>query len=299
MARRDASKLQFDALQIEGALIQPDVVAKVAAGDAWQQTDESYGVLPGLKLRDEIGRYYQVGRTLWQRFDAGRSAEKADAACKTFAREILAKVLGFHVDRAQRRIAGAGFELFLAKAGRAPVVIAGAQGLDKAETIPVGNGNTIRRSPTTALQGELNGNEKCLWGVATDGMHLRILRDNASLTRPALIEFDIDRIFRNDLYADFAVFWLLAHESRFGSDDAPPSECALEVWRNQGREEGITARGRLRDGVEMALFEFGNGFLEHPENEKLRERLRGDNGKGLSKEDYFRQLLRLVYRPRG
>ena len=57
MARRDASKLQFDALQIEGALIQPDVVAKVAAGDAWQQTDESYGVLPGLKLRDEIGRF--------------------------------------------------------------------------------------------------------------------------------------------------------------------------------------------------------------------------------------------------
>jgi hypothetical protein len=296
MARRDASKLQFEALQIEGALIQPDVVAKVAAGDAWQQTDESYGVLPGLKLRDEIGRFYLVGRTLWQRFDTGRSAEKADAACKAFARDILAKVLGFHVDGAQRGIAGAGFELFMAKGGHAPIVITGAQGLDKAETIAVGGGNTIRRSPTTALQGELNGNEKCLWGLATDGMHLRILRDNASLTRPALIEFDIDRIFRNDLYADFAVFWLLAHESRFGGADAPPSECALEVWRNQGREEGITARGRLRDGVEMALFELGNGFLEHPENTELRERLRGDNGKTLSKEAYFRQLLRLVYR---
>jgi hypothetical protein len=103
MKRRETSRIQFDALQIEGALIQPDVVAKIAAGQAWGQTDESYGVLPGLKLRDEVGRYYQVGRTLWQRFETGRGGENADSVHMQFARDFLTKVLGFEFDDAAVR----------------------------------------------------------------------------------------------------------------------------------------------------------------------------------------------------
>jgi hypothetical protein len=296
MKRRETSRIQFDALQIEGALIQPDVVAKIAAGRAWGQTDESYGVLPGLKLRDEIGRYYQVGRTLWQRFETGRAGENANLAHVQFARDFLTKVLGFELEDAAVRSTTSGYQLVFAKNRGVPIAIAGAQGLDKAETVATTGGNAIRRSATTAVQGELNGSALALWGIALDGARLRLLRDNASLTRPALIECDLDRIFRTDLYADFTLLWLLVHESRFGDGEAPSTECALETWRHQGREQGVAARGRLRDGVEMALYEFGSGFVEHPDNRELRARLTDGNGAALAKEDYFRQLLRLVYR---
>ncbi|WP_241160628.1 Eco57I restriction-modification methylase domain-containing protein [Pseudomonas chlororaphis] len=52
-------------------------------------------------------------------------------------------------------------------------------------------------------------------------------------------------------------------------------------------------RDGLRNGVEQALLTFGTGFLQHPANHALRAAL--DNGT-LSKDAYFQQLLRLIYR---
>ena len=132
-----------------------------------------------------------------------------------------------------------------------------------------------------------------LWGLATDGQSLRIARDNASLTRPAWIEADLGRIFTEDLYPDFAALWLLAHESRFGRADDPDRTCPLEEWREAGREEGTRARERLSAGFQEALEILGQGFLSHPANTKLRAALHAGD---LTKDGFFEQLLRLVYR---
>ena len=129
--------------------------------------------------------------------------------------------------------------------------------------------------------------------MAADGLSLRIARDNASLTRPAWIEADLARIFTEDLYPDFAALWLLAHESRFGRADDPPEACPLEVWREAGQQEGTRARDKLSDGFRQALRILGQGFLSHAANRKLRTALHA--GK-LTKDGYFGQLLRLVYR---
>jgi hypothetical protein len=32
---------------------------------SWWQTEADYDTPPGLKLRDEIGRYYRIGEALW------------------------------------------------------------------------------------------------------------------------------------------------------------------------------------------------------------------------------------------
>ena len=74
---------------------------------------------------------------------------------------------------------------------------------------------------------------------------------------------------------------------------APPTDCALERWREAGGKEGLAARDRLRDGVEAALLSLGSGFLGHPDNAALRERLQTG---ALPLPDFFGQLLRLVYR---
>ncbi len=298
MARRDKSLLQLDAVRVEGGIIQPDVVASVARGDAEWQSSESYGILPGLNLRDEIGRAYQIGRAQWAQFESGRDGVNPDAVHQAFAHAILTAVLGFSLPNKKRFASTTGSTLNLldAKGGHVPIAVAGAQGIDQAEAVSSFDGIPVRRSATTLVQGELNAREECLWGIATNGSTWRILRDNESITRPGYVEIDLARVFRDDLYADFTAFWMLTHHSRFGADDLPGSECILEQWRDAGRKQGVTVREDLRDGVQKALFHFGRGFLENPDNLKLVGRLNDPGEKGLSKDAYFKQLLRLVYR---
>ena len=177
-----------------------------------------------------------------------------------------------------------------------PVSIAGTDGIDHVEVVATAGADPIRRSATTLVQGELNSREGALWGVATNGLTWRILRDNESITRPGYIEIDLARIFRDDLYSDFSAFWLIAHHSRFPRAGTAGSDCVLERWRQLGREQGVTARDDLRNGVQKALFHFGRGFLENPANAALIARVNAEGDGRLTNENFFRQLLRLVYR---
>lgn len=122
---------------------------------------------------------------------------------------------------------------------------------------------------------------------------MRVLRDNTSLTRPSWLEADLERIFREARYADFAALWLAIHESRFGREQQPAADCALEAWREAGRNEGTRAREHLRQGVEEALIALGQGFLAHPANQALRAALADGS---LATMAYFQELLRLAYR---
>jgi hypothetical protein len=74
---------------------------------------------------------------------------------------------------------------------------------------------------------------------------------------------------------------------------SPPSDSALERWREKGREQGVTARERLRDGVEDALKALGEGFLQYRDNMALVRAL--ETGE-FNAHAYFQELLRTVYR---
>jgi hypothetical protein len=163
--------------------------------------------------------------------------------------------------------------------GRVPLVFAGFdEPLDGAaerfgETNP-DTGKTRRRSPFMLAQEALNASDASLWAIVSNGLTLRILRDNASLTRPAYIEVDLEALFTEELLADFSAFWLLAHASRFGpAADSPPSDCPWERWRAAGQQAGVTVRGKLRYQVAEALRALGTGFLSHPANGSLRAAL--------------------------
>src|SRR5262245_66576494 len=84
-----------------------------------------------------------------------------------------------------------------------------------------------RRSAASAIQDWLNAHEPSLWGFCCNGVRLRLVRDNASLTRPAYIEADLRAIFEEDSFADFTDLWLLAHASRFGQPGALATHCPL------------------------------------------------------------------------
>ena len=153
--------------------------------------------------------------------------------------------------------------------------------------------DTRRRSATQLLQEYLNAEDRALWGIASDGSTLRLMRDNASLTRPAWIEADLEKIFTEGLFADFSALWLLIHANCFGARGASPSDCRLEQWRERAQLDGTAAREKLRLGVEAALRELGSGFLEEPTNGELREALHTGE---TSRQVFYEELLRLVYR---
>ena len=296
---RRAVRLDCAAIEIAGALLPPEIVSRAAACDLPDQSDEGYGILPGLKLRDEIARYYQIALAHWERFDAGRNGNVS--VPEPFVLDLLKDCFGF-ANMAETRPVMLSERRFpirhASHNGRVPIIIAPLApaesrktGID--EALAQFGDETRRRSASQLLQEYLNADEDALWGIALDGSTLRLMRDNASLTRPAWIEANLERILTEGLFADFSVLWLVIHASRFGVMDASPSDCPLERWRERGRIDGSAAKDKLRLGVEAALRELGAGFLENRVNGDLRDALR--TGK-LPRQAYYEELLRLVYR---
>ncbi len=304
--RQREAQLAFEALSIEGGLISPEWLAKVAQLDAGHQAEADYRVPKGLNLRDEIGRYWRMAQAHWADFARAWSAGTASrAVTEQFVTALLKDCLGFgSLARVEPVVKGERtYPLgHAALEGRVPVVlvaprppgdIADARKSALDDLSPeLGDGGR-KRSAFGLAQEYLNAEDDALWAIACDGLTLRIGRDNASLTRPAWIEADLARLFAEERYADFAALWLLAHETRFGQPGEPASACHLEAWRNAGKEEGTRAREFLRDGVEEALKALGRGFLAHPDNQALRAALAGGT---LTRDAYFQELLRLVYR---
>ena len=282
MARTQIADMSaWPSLSLEGNLIAPAMVARIDRRKAREQEEDDYGVRKGLTIRDEVSLAFRVGQAHFDRF-AKIAAPSAEAA-RRFAHHFLRETFGFDdlADRSGTISCIAG--------GRVPVVVVPpSESLDRrSPTLSTDRS----RSPTIALQDYLNEREEALWGLVTNGTHLRLLRDNASLTRPAHIEADLAQIFANEDAASFAALWLLIHRSRFGAAGTPATDCALERYRDTGAREGEAARDRLAGQVEVALRVLGSGFLEA--NPDLARRLRSGE---LALTPWFNELLRLVYR---
>lgn len=271
----------WPSLTLEGNLIAPAMVARIDQRAASEQTEESYGIRKGLTLRDEISMAFRVGQSHFDTF-AKAQAPGADAT-RRYVRDFLKETFGYDDLTPET-----GAVAFLA-GGRVPIVVVPpTETLDKRSPTLSTERN---RSPAFALQDWLNERDDALWGLVTNGTRLRLMRDNASLTRPAFIEADLAQIFINEDAASFAALWLLIHRTRFGRTSAPAADCALERWREAGSKEGEAARDRLAGQVEEALRILGTGFLEA--NPELARRLQSG---ALPLTDWFNELLRLVYR---
>lgn len=293
MARVRKSTLSFDAITLEGSLLSSAKFAAVAERKAEEQTDADYSIPKGLTLRDETARYFRIGQALFRDLHASNTPARHKTI--EFTEQLLRVVFGFsdiQVVKAPKFRDDRFFPVTLeAVGGRVPVIVVPpADGLDHASN---SLSQDRRRSAASALQDWLNADEAAVWGLCTNGESLRLLRDNESLTRPAYLEADLRQIFEAEDYAGFSALWLVLHVSRFGRLGALPADCPLERWRESGSKEGLAARDRLRDGVEAALLALGTGFLTNPANTELSARLREGTW---SINEYFRQLLRLVYR---
>ncbi len=293
--RTTRQRSTFLTVMSEGALLPIDVLQRIAQFDSslGGMSAQDYH-LDSEKLNEVINDAWQRVLRAWKAFQTARARLPESDTGTTLTRErwllALFAELGYgHLfDMRPLEIEGKSYAISHGWQ-HVPIHLVSYQlGLDQlARSTTSGS----RHSPYSLAQEVLNRSSEHLWGMVSNGLSLRLLRKNVSLTRQAYVEFDLEAMIQGESYADFVLFWLLCHQSRVEAERA--SDCWVEKWSRQAHEKGIWVLDQLRNGVEAAINALGSGLLAHPANHALRQKLRSGE---LHPQDYYRQVLRLVYR---
>jgi hypothetical protein len=293
----------------EGGLLPADMLDAIAAGAVNGQRPEDFGMERTRNLSDRISAAWQAARAQWALFQAHLAdLPPHDSTATTLTRDYwaipLLRILGYTLERNRQAFVVAGRTYAIShRAGDAddapPIHITGVRvSLDGRPPSPprtpprAGGTGGVRMSPHALVQEYLNATDH-LWGIVTNGVRLRLLRESARFTRPTYVEFDLQAMLEGERFSDFALLYRLLHRSRLPQRAADAPECWLERYHQQALAEGGRVRDRLRDGVEQALKTLANGLLRHPANERLRRALASGD---LTPQAFYRQVLRLVYR---
>lgn len=293
MARRNNL---FTTIKTEGGLLPSDLLQKISVSD--KSLDglslESYHLNPNERINEAASRSWKRIVNAWNAFRSAAETLPESDRGTTVTRErwllILFQELGYGRLSTSKAVEIKGKSYPISHFWKnSPIHLVGFRiDIDKPSK---GVAGAARTSPHSLVQEFLNSTDEYLWAFVSNGLRLRILRDNVSLTRQAYIEFDLEAMMDGEVYSDFVMLWLLCHQSRVEADK--PKDCWLERWAQTAKEQGTRALDSLRSGVEDAIKQLGSGFLLHPDNGALRKKLRAGE---LSTQDYYRQLLRMVYR---
>lgn len=286
---------QFQTIRTEGAILPPDILRRIASLKVEGATPEAYHLPPGTKLNEAISQSWTVLLNHWQAFQEarGKLGENGETGTAVTNERWLLPLFneldyGRLVTTKSPDIGERNYpiERFY---NHTPIHLIGCRlPLDRRTK---GARGAATASPHSMVQEFLNCSDQHVWAFLSNGLELRILRDNISLSRQTFVEFDLEAMMEGEVYSDFALLWLLCHQSRVEADK--PEECWLEKWSKLAREQGTRVLNDLRTGVAKAIEALGRGFIGHPHNDRLREKLQSG---ALSKDDYYRQLLRIVYR---
>jgi hypothetical protein len=286
----------FITIRTEGSILPADLLQRIEQADRELKglTPEDYHLPGSEKINEAVSRSWTRMLGAWTSFK--NAVEKAPAGdtntSATRERWLLPlfQELGYGRLITARAIEIEGKPYPISHRWQhAPIHLVGS-GVDL-DGRAAGVAGAAKISPHSLVQEFLNRSAESLWGFVSNGLRLRILRDNVSLTRQAFVEFDLEAMMNGEVYSNFVLLWLLCHESRV--EAARSEECWLERWSRAAQEQGILALEQLRNGVEEAIEIFGSGFLRHRRNQTLRDRLHTQQ---LSAQDYYRQILRLAYR---
>lgn len=294
MAR--ASRNVFTTIKSEGGLLPPDFLQRIAEGhkDIDGLKPDDYHLTAGEKPSEAASRSWNRLQAVWTAFQTASQSLKADDAGTSLTREKwllpLFNELGYGRLQAAKTFEIDGKAYPISHLWQQTPIHLVGRNVKLDERSP-GVAGAAKTTPHGLLQEFLNRHEGHLWGFVSNGLKLRILRDNKSLTRQAYVEFDLAGMMDGQVYSDFALLWLLCHQSRVEAEKA--EQCWLEKWAEAARQRGTRALDQLRDGVQGAIEALGKGFLAHPANKDLIDKLRQGQ---LDKQDYYRQLLRVVYR---
>lgn len=286
----------YPSIRIEGGILAPDILERLE--DAPGQRPADFGLDGSAKVKDEIARAWADAQDYWRIFQRKIGMIRPDSPATTETRQQwmvpLLGLLGYQLEYQARGIVLNGKTYAISHRvpnhGNTPVHIIGYRepaGLDRKPEKAV-----LRMSAHGMVQEYLNLQDE-LYGLVTNGRQLRLLRDSSRLVKLTYLEFDLDRIFTDGLFADFAILYRLLHASRLPSSAETAAESLIERYHQDSLESGTRIREGLSRAVETAIREFANGFLAHPANDSLRQAAASGE---LKPATYYQCLLRLIYR---
>lgn len=290
---------EFQTIYSEGGLLPPDLLRRLIdpKGDVPGLKAEDYGLPKGDRLNDAIAQSWNVLRRHWSEFAAQAKKLSRDDHGTGLTNDKwtipLLRELGFGMlPSGAGQLTGGRAYPISRMFGNTPVHLVGCGlSLDRRTA---GARGAATQNPHGLVQEFLNRKPESLWGIVSNGLEFRLLRDSQALSRQSFLEFDLEAMFVGEIYSDFVVLWLTAHATRFQEQEASkPESCWLEEWTRVAAKDGTRILGDLRQGVEKALETLGQGFVGHQQNHELREALRSGS---LSLSDFHAQLLRVVYR---
>ncbi|HOY30379.1 MAG TPA: restriction endonuclease [Bacteroidales bacterium] len=288
--------MNYPSIQIFGNIISPDLLTRLDSDDNIAgQKPKDFNLDSSVKVRDEISQAWSLATSFYKGYKLKLSKLSHGQSGESENRSIwigpLLSLMGYNIryEKSAQTVLGKTYHITdpAENMDNFPVIIVGSeQDLDKK---PYG----LRMSPHALLQEYLNNNEPFLYGLVTNGKVIRLLRDSGRIIRLSYLEVDLERMFDEGLYADFAVLFRLLHASRMPQKQHAGPECLMETYHLDALESGTRIREKLSEAVENAIRIFGTGFLNFSGNEELRQAIKLGN---LNAHEYYRYLLRLIYR---
>ncbi|MCX6872669.1 MAG: hypothetical protein NTW21_02520 [Verrucomicrobia bacterium] len=255
----------------------------------------SYNLAEGERINEQVNRSWNRLKGRWTDFKKAIANKQPGEATTTETRERwlhpIFQELGFGQKLPAARALEIDGRTYPVSHGwsHVPIHLVGSH-VDIDHRMP-GAVGAAKASPHSLVQQVLNASDGHLWGLVSNGLTFRLLRDNIALTRMSYLEWDLAAIFDGDLYSEFFVLWLVAHQSRFDAERA--EQCWLERWRKSAEDKGLRALEKLYPGVKRAIAALGSGLVSHRANGVLLEKLRSGQ---LTTQEFYKQVLRVIYR---
>jgi hypothetical protein len=307
-------------IRIEGAILSADILGKLGTGDVSGQRPADFGCKDATGLKEDLLQAWTSAQAYYRAFRAkvDRLPESSPATTETRNLWIipLLGLLGYSELEFQQSADVVGDKPFrfshrLRSHGGFVVHAVGARdSLDrkvKGKRTGADDSGRLREStpslspifapsssgsasPHGLVQEYLNLTEH-LYALVTNGRILRLLRDSTRLVKLSYVEFDLDRMFEEELFADFSALFRLLHVTRLPKSPDTSAQSLLERYHQDALDAGSRIREHLSAAVRQAMQDLGSGFLL--QNPDLQE---AAASKTLQPVDFHRTILRLVYR---
>src|SRR3989454_5695159 len=214
------SSVDFQTIHSEGGLLPPDLLRRVLDSKAKLQgtLPEDYGLPRGERLNEVITQSWNRLRKHWVEVRAAAASLPGGDAGTGLTNDKwslpLLRELGFGLlpTSAGPEVSGRTYAIsrFF---GPVPVHLVGCGlSLDRRAA---GVRGAAAANPHGLVQEFLNRSPGHLWAIVSNGLRLRVLRDNQALSRQSFLEFDLEAMFAGEVYADFVLLWLMVHATRF------------------------------------------------------------------------------------
>lgn len=289
--------MNYPSIRLEGAILSSEIIDAITAEDKHSQKPADFGLPTGGRVKDEIATSWAAARTLWSAYqnkinNLGES-DSGTSETRNLLILPLLSLLGYEPENANAEtLNGKSYAISHRDKSRDgfPIHIMGWR--DSLERKRTSGGP--RMSPHALVQEYLNLTEH-LYALVTNGQQLRLLRDSSRLIKLSYLEFDLVRMFEEDLYADFAILFRLLHASRMPASQTDIAEAVIEKYHQDSLDSGARIRDGLSEAVAFAMQSIANGLLQHPDpgNQALVQFLRENPARA---DDLHQNLLRWVYR---